>query len=360
MNKGIPSFKEPTGRSYGLVGEIYFSDNGKIYAKQSGNTLNVGWEELGGIVVTPTPTPSITPTLTPTMTPPSVSPSATPTATPGSSPTPTPTKTPAVTPTPPPTSLPTFTGIYRTYYSGTDLNGTIFYTEPNAPTASFYYITAGPGPAMSPQVPGYPSNTPPNDPLWSCRMSASIFVATAGDYYFAQSATDDYGKVLIDNNLVVQADGTGGSVGTASLTAGWHSFEVQYSNTACCGAWFGLAWKKSTDAIYHEPYEFSYGYGPIPPVPATPTPTPTKTPAAVTPTPTPTKTPTPTPAVSCTVYQLSYDCGSANFVGNWTTCDGTPESWSETGIACQVFTTVCARTGTMVVGPGSATAVGSC
>ena len=92
----------------------------------------------------------------------------------------------------------------------------------------------------------------------------------------------------------------------------------------------------------------------------TPTPTPTKTPAAVTPTPTPTKTPTPTPAVSCTVYQLSYDCGSANFVGNWTTCDGTPESWSETGIACQVFTTVCARTGTMVVGPGSATAVGSC
>ena len=62
MSNFIASHGSPTGSVFGNVGDIIGTNEGKVYVKYSGDSLNVGWE-----VPRPTPpTPSNSPTPTPT------------------------------------------------------------------------------------------------------------------------------------------------------------------------------------------------------------------------------------------------------------------------------------------------------
>lgn len=278
MPQGLPGFYEPPdGHVYGKLGELHRTASplgGTLWLKMSDDTLNYGWTKVSGAYMypTPTPTPSPTVTITPTMTPtmtrtPTLTPTytSTPTPTPtltpsvGISPTPTPTVTPTVTPSP----TPMFTGIYRTWYSEMGCSGSAFFTEPAAPNCAFYFLGAGGGPTapMSPNVPGYPSNVPPNDPRWSCRMSASLYVEATDDYYISVFA-DDTLTAYVDGVQIFSTIGALANV-TRSFTAGWHSFEARYDNAACCLSTVSVQWKRASAGGYHEMYEFANPYGPI-------------------------------------------------------------------------------------------------
>lgn len=440
MPQGLPGFKEPPdGYVYGKIGELHRTASpagGTLWLKMSDETLNIGWTK---VYPTPTPTPSPTHTVTPTTTPVStVTPTATPTYTPTPTPTPTvtpsigisPTPIPTVTPTVTPSSTPVFTGIYRTWYSEMGCSGSVFFTEPAAPNCSFYFEGSGGGHSapMSPNVPGYPGNVPPNDPIWSCRMSASLYVEATDDYYISVFA-DDTLTAYVDGVQIFSTIGALANV-TRSFTAGWHSFEARYDNAACCLSTVSVQWKRASAGGYHEMYEFANPYGPISSFtvnsPAMPngisstfgsgtygmntvveagvtmapewtfvswsgvegvalepgynlysnpikirtyeySPKNCSITAATTYTglisPTPTVTPTVTPSsptVACSVYELQYSSGDGHFIGSWTDCNGTPESWDEYGTPGQTFTAVCARNGTMDDGTGTANYVGSC
>lgn len=280
MPQGLPGFKEPPdGYVYGKLGELHRTASplgGTLWLKMRDDTLNTGWTKVSGAYIppepspTPTPTVSITPTMTPTpvytVTPTptmtmTVTPTITLTVTPSidTSPTPTPTITPTITPSP----TPIFTGIYRTWYTEKDCSGSAFLTEPAAVNCSFQFEKpegGGPTTPMSPKVPGYPINIPPNDPVWSCRMSASLFVEATDDYYITAFA-DDTLSVYIDDNFIQ----TVGSIATAtaSLSAGWHRFEARYNNIACCLSMCTIQWKRASAGGYHEMYEFANPYGPL-------------------------------------------------------------------------------------------------
>jgi hypothetical protein len=102
-------------------------------------------------------------------------------------------------------------------------------------------------------------------------MSASLYVEATDTYYFS-AAADDSADVYIDGTLRFTVGSNTAS--TQSLSAGWHPFEVRYSNIACCQSSLSIQWKRSTAGGYHEMYEFSNPFGPIYPFsvngPATP------------------------------------------------------------------------------------------
>lgn len=267
MPQGLPGFKEPPdGYVYGKLGELHRTASplgGTLWLKMRDDTLNTGWTKVSGAYIppepspTPTPTVSITPTMTPTMT---VTPTRTPTYTP--TPTVTATVTPSSVPQATPTVTPTGTnttwtgaGIYRTWYNSSDCTGTSFYQE-ITPNCSFYFNHTAGGTTMYPDVPGYPDHLPSTDPVWSCRMSASLYVSDTDNYYFAVDV-DDSVSVYIDGTLRFTGDST------QSLSAGWHPFEVRYSNIACCYSKLSIQWKRETGGNYHEMYEFDNPFGPI-------------------------------------------------------------------------------------------------
>lgn len=341
MPQGLPGFKEPPdGYVYGKIGELHRTASpagGTLWLKMSDETLNIGWTKVSGAYVypTPTPTPSPTHTVTPTTTPVStVTPTATPTYTPTPTPTPTvtpsigisPTPTPTVTPTVTPSSTPVFTGIYRTWYTNLDYAGSIFFTEPAATDCQFYFSGGGPT-AMSPNVPGYPSNPPPNDPIFSCRMSASLWVPATDTYYISAESDDSLDLYIAGVQRIYTTGGS--SSATASLTAGWNTFEVRYNNYACCTAMVSLSWKRASVGGYTVLSGFANGHGPIPALPlpsATPAATPTSTPAT---TPTPTATP---PAANCYhLYIISSTGGSVTY--SYYDCGGGSTNGATTGPA---------------------------
>jgi PEP-CTERM motif len=86
-------------------------------------------------------------------------------------------------------------------------------------------------------------------PLWPSGNSAfgadfksSISVPTTGDYTL-DFGVDDAGYVFIGNVLVASLPGANGfslQPYTVHLTAGVNSFELQYANYECCGAFVKL------------------------------------------------------------------------------------------------------------------------
>ena len=413
MPQGLPGFQEPPdGYVYGKVGELYRGKT-SLWRKENYDTLNIGWMWVTGsmLFITPTPTPTITPTCTATPTPTptpvytvtptptmtmTLTPTVTPTVTPsvGVSPTPVPTVTPTITPSP----TPIFTGIYRTWYTEKDCSGSAFLTEPAAVNCSFHFEKpegGGHSAPMSPNVPGYPDHVPPNDPVWSCRMSASLFAEATDDYYITVFA-DDTLSVYIDGDFIFQTVGSNAAV-TKSLTAGWHRFEARYNNIACCLSMCTIQWKRASAGGYHEMYEFANPYGPLYRFSVNSTIEPngiissygegiygmntiisagvvlmdgweftgwsaeggiqvldgtnpsrilldefcknncgvtagTRYVGLVSPTPTATPTVTPSsPTVACSVYELQYGLGDGRFFGSWTDCGGAPVSWDVYG-----------------------------
>jgi hypothetical protein len=83
-------------------------------------------------------------------------------------------------------------------------------------------------------------------PSASCSFGAQftgvLDVATTGNYDLT-FGSDDAGYLFIDGDLVLALPGQHG-YGTnsvpISLSAGQHSFEVQYYNGPCCGAQIGF------------------------------------------------------------------------------------------------------------------------
>lgn len=275
MPQGLPGFYEPpNGHVYGKLGELHRTASplgGTLWLKMSDDTLNYGWTKVSGAYMYPTPTPTpsptvtITPTMTPTVTP---TPTLTPTYTPTPTITPTMTQTPGTSPTPTPTMTLTpssmkFGGIYRTWYNSSDCTGVSFYQDISS-TCALYFLHSEGGAhndPMYPDVPGYPSSTPITDPIWSCRMSASLYVEATDNYYFSMYA-DDSAEVYIDGTLQFTVGAN--TTATQSLSAGWHPFEVRYSNAACCLSMLSIQWKRATGGIgYHEMNEFSNPFGPI-------------------------------------------------------------------------------------------------
>lgn len=109
MPRGLPIHKTPEKKVFGIIGEVVSTDEGEVYAKETNDTRNIGWNEALAYLLSPTPT--ATPTLTPTSTRPFIvtQTRSTPTPTPTLTSTPTPTIAPFVGPTPTPTQTATLT-----------------------------------------------------------------------------------------------------------------------------------------------------------------------------------------------------------------------------------------------------------
>ena len=165
MSKYIRPYGNPNGNVFGKLGEILYTDDGKIYYKADNDGANIGWVQTFPVVpvITPTPTPFPTATPIPTYNPPPPTPTPTstptPTATPvptipGSTPIPTPapttsaptptpdptlrpgdpTPTPTPSPTPTPTSTPTPTATPPPVFKFTSatLIGATYYNDANS------------------------------------------------------------------------------------------------------------------------------------------------------------------------------------------------------------------------------------
>jgi hypothetical protein len=97
----ISGMPNPENREFGILGDVYTSDTGEIYFKESNDLLNVGWVKYEQNP-SPTPTPTITAT-----------------------PTPTPTPYPSPTPTPIDTITARFNSIYQEGFFSNGNNGLI-------------------------------------------------------------------------------------------------------------------------------------------------------------------------------------------------------------------------------------------
>ena len=113
----ISGMPNPENREFGILGDIYTSDTGEIYFKESNDLLNVGWVKYEQNP-SPTPTPTITAT-----------------------PTPTPTPYPSPTPTPIDTVTARFNSIYQRGFFSNGNNGLILGIVPSE--TGEYHISGG-------------------------------------------------------------------------------------------------------------------------------------------------------------------------------------------------------------------------
>ena len=113
----ISGMPNPENREFGILGDVYTSDTGEIYFKESNDLLNVGWVKYEQNP-SPTPTPTITAT-----------------------PTPTPTPYPSPTPTPIDTVTARFNSIYQSGFFSNGRNGLILGIVPSE--TGEYHISGG-------------------------------------------------------------------------------------------------------------------------------------------------------------------------------------------------------------------------